>query len=397
MTQKTKRTLALGLAAAAGVTLLAGLDARLVVRTYAIESEQVSTPVRLAVLTDLHACAYGEGQKNLLDVVAVQSPDLVLLCGDIVDDDPRMPEERALATVEALAEVWPVYYVTGNHEFWTGRVEEVRELLRARGAVVLEGESAAVTAAGQTLRIGGIDDPSVGEDIWREQLETVTAAQDGETFSILLTHRPERVEDYTGRGFDLVLAGHAHGGQWRLPGLINGLIAPNQGLFPRYAGGRYALDGDTTMIVSRGLARESGGGHPAGGDCLKKPGRDQEFPTSARLSRLLQGIEGFLIVLNVPAQVFPPTLHHGVALGLQPGPLGLHAAGVFGVEFPARLQGAPVGDLVLRALVAGPGGDGDEDPRRHGVGEVGAARARQARSSPVVVSFPAGTRRMRAS
>ena len=85
----------------------------------------------------------------------------------------------------------------------------------------------------------------------------MTAAQDGETFSILLTHRPERVEDYTGRGFDLVLAGHAHGGQWRLPGLINGLIAPNQGLFPRYAGGRYALDGDTTMIVSRGLARES--------------------------------------------------------------------------------------------------------------------------------------------
>ena len=257
MTKKTKRTLALGLAAVAGVTLLAGLDARLVVRTYAIESEQVSTPVRLAVLTDLHACAYGEGQKNLLDAVAVQCPDLVLLCGDIVDDDPRMPEERALATVEALAEVWPVYYVTGNHEFWTGRVEEVRELLRACGAVVLEGESAAVTAAGQTLRIGGIDDPSVGEGAWREQLEAVTAAQDGETFSILLTHRPERVEDYTGRGFDLVLAGHAHGGQWRLPGLINGLIAPNQGLFPRYAGGRYALDGDTTMIVSRGLARES--------------------------------------------------------------------------------------------------------------------------------------------
>ena len=257
MTKKTKRTLALGLAAAAGVTLLAGLDARLAVRTYTIESEQVSTPVRLAVLTDLHACAYGEGQKNLLDAVAVQSPDLVLLCGDIVDDEPRMPEERALATVEALAEVWPVYYVTGNHEFWTDRVGEVKELLRARGAVVLEGESHTVTAAGQSLRIGGVDDPEVGEDVWREQLEAVTAAQDGETFSILLTHRPERVEDYTGRGFDLVLAGHAHGGQWRLPGLINGLMAPNQGLFPRYAGGRYELDGDTTLIVSRGLARES--------------------------------------------------------------------------------------------------------------------------------------------
>ena len=54
----------------------------------------------------------------------------------------------------------------------------------------------------------------------------------------------------------LLLAGHAHGGQWRLPGLLNGLFAPDQGLFPTYAGGRYAL-GDTTLLVSRGLARES--------------------------------------------------------------------------------------------------------------------------------------------
>ena len=257
MTKGKKRALALGLAAAAGAALLAGLDARLAVRTYTMESGQVRGPVRLAVLTDLHACAYGEGQRSLLDAVAGQAPDLVLLCGDIVDDDPRMPEARALATVEALAELWPVYYVTGNHEFWTGRVEEVKDLLRLRGAVVLEGESLTVTAAGQALRIAGVDDPYVGENLWRDQLEAVAAAQDGEAFSILLTHRPERVEDYAGRGFDLVLAGHAHGGQWRLPGLVNGLIAPNQGLLPRYAGGRYELDGDTAMIVSRGLARES--------------------------------------------------------------------------------------------------------------------------------------------
>ena len=257
MTKRKKRALALGLAAAAGALLLAGLDARLAVRTYPIGSEKVTGPVRLAVLTDLHSCAYGAGQKNLLDAVAEQDPDLVLLCGDMVDDAPRMPERRALDTVEALAERWPVYYVTGNHEFWTGRVEEIKEQLRARGATVLEGESAAVTAAGQALRIGGVDDPAVGKDAWREQLEAVTAAQDGDAFSILLTHRPERVEDYAGRGFDLVLAGHAHGGQWRLPGLVNGLIAPNQGLFPRYAGGRYELDGGTALIVSRGLARES--------------------------------------------------------------------------------------------------------------------------------------------
>lgn len=244
-----------GALAAAGVLAL-GLDSRLAVREYRVESAHVTAPVRLAVLTDLHACFYGEGQADLLSAVAEQSPDLVLLGGDIVDDDPGMPEERALETVEALAARWPVYYVTGNHEFWTGRVEEVKDRLRARGAVVLEGVCRTVEAAGQTIQVAGVDDPAVGEAAWRAQLSAAAAGVDGEHFSLLLTHRPERVEDYAGLGFDLILAGHAHGGQWRVPGLINGLIAPDQGLFPRYAGGRYRL-GESVLVVSRGLARES--------------------------------------------------------------------------------------------------------------------------------------------
>ena len=93
-------------AAAAGLAVffLAGLDGGLTVRSYTVESGKVTAPVRLAVLTDLHACDYGEGQRELLDAVAAQAPDLVLLVGDIVDDEPRMPEARALETVAALAE-----------------------------------------------------------------------------------------------------------------------------------------------------------------------------------------------------------------------------------------------------------------------------------------------------
>lgn len=255
MKKRIKKLLLAG-GIAAGLLIWAGLDTGLTVQTYTVESDKVDAPVRLALLTDLHACDYGEGQRELLDAVAEQDPDLVLLVGDIVDDGPEMPEERALFTVEALAEQWPTYYVTGNHEYRTGRAEEIKALIAGRGAVVLEGETMLVTAAGQTLRICGVDDPAVGESTWQSQLEDVTAALEADVCSVLLSHRPERVEDYTGRGFDLVLSGHAHGGQWRLPGLINGLIAPNQGLFPRYAGGEYDLDG-TTLIVSRGLARES--------------------------------------------------------------------------------------------------------------------------------------------
>ncbi len=246
-------------AAAAGLAafFLVGLDGELTVRSYTVESGKVTAPVRLAVLTDLHACAYGEDQRELLDAVAAQAPDLVLLAGDIVDDEPRMPEARALETVAALAEGWPVYYVTGNHEFWSGRPEEIKAEIRAAGAVVLEGQALPVTAAGQPLLIAGVDDPAAGEEIWRAQMEAASAGADGAAFSVLLSHRPERAEEYAGLGFDLVLAGHAHGGQWRIPGLINGLIAPNQGLFPKYAGGMYDLGGGTAMIVSRGLARES--------------------------------------------------------------------------------------------------------------------------------------------
>lgn len=257
MKKRTKGVLAAALAAA-GVFLLAGLDARLLVRAYTVESGRLTGPVRLAVLTDLHACAYGEGQRELLDAVAEQSPDLVLLCGDIVDDEPRMPEARALDTVEALAAVWPTYYVTGNHEFWTGRVDEVKARLEERGAVVLAGDCVTVTAAGQTVQLCGIDDPSVGETRWREQLEAVTA-RPGWGALLHFDDPPAGADGgLRGPGLRAGAGGPRPRGQWRLPGLLNGLFAPDQGLFPTYAGGRYAL-GDTTLLVSRGWARR----HPA--------------------------------------------------------------------------------------------------------------------------------------
>lgn len=254
--KKRSKKLLLAGGIAAALLVWAGLDTSLTVQIYTVESGKVEAPVRLALLTDLHSCDYGEGQRELLDAVEKQDPDLVLLGGDIVDDGPEMPEERALATVEALAERWPTYYVTGNHEYRTGRAEEIKELLAGRGAVVLEGTCALVTVGEQTLQICGVDDPAVGAAVWQSQLEDVTVALEGDVCSILISHRPERVADYTGRGFDLVLSGHAHGGQWRIPLLGVGLIAPNQGLFPRYAGGTYDLEG-TTLVVSRGLARES--------------------------------------------------------------------------------------------------------------------------------------------
>lgn len=242
--------------AALAVTAVAALNDSLTTRLYEVRSEKVREPVRLVLLTDLHSCAYGAGQRKLLDAVEAQHPDLVLLGGDIVDDDPSLDEENAWTVVRALAERYPTFYVTGNHEFWGGRPEELKRRMEAYGATVLEGACETVIFQGQPLGICGVDDPAVGEESWEVQLDRAAAEADPDYFNILLTHRPERVDRYEGRGFDLVLAGHTHGGQWRIPGLLNGLLAPNQGFFPQYAGGRYQI-GESALIISRGLARES--------------------------------------------------------------------------------------------------------------------------------------------
>ena len=256
MKKRTKGVLAAALAAA-GVFLLAGLDARLLVRAYTVESGRLTGPVRLAVLTDLHACAYGEGQRELLDAVAEQSPDLVLLCGDIVDDEPRMPEARALDTVEALAAVWPTYYVTGNHEAGASEYDALKTGLIKLGVTVLENEKTEVERDGEKITLIGVKDPSFSSDylfhdeeaIMESQLKALVDKDDG--FTLLLSHRPELFEVYVTCNADLVLSGHAHGGQFRLP-FIGGLAAPNQGLFPKYDAGLFS-EGKTKMIVSRGI------------------------------------------------------------------------------------------------------------------------------------------------
>ena len=231
--------------------LAAACDPRLRTVTCEIAAEELASPVRLAIIADLHSCAYGEGQTNLLDAVASAMPDAVLLVGDIVDD--KLPEENAWVTLNALAESYPCYYVTGNHEWWSGEAERICGSMERLGITVLRGESAALDVNGETIVLHGVDDPDSGET---GQLACVGAGTAESGFHVLLAHRPESVKDYLAYPFDLIVSGHAHGGQWRLPGVINGLYAPNQGLFPEYAGGRYDFE-DTVFLVSRGLARES--------------------------------------------------------------------------------------------------------------------------------------------
>lgn len=236
--------------------MLCAFDCRMAVRSYSIDAAGVSAPLRFVLVTDLHSCSYGAGMQRLIEAVHAQLPDAVLLAGDIFDDD--MPDENSRDFLAGIAGSYPCYYVTGNHEYWSGAqaFSSKMAILEDCGVNRLSGEAVQLNG----VYICGVDDPAVqGIDpaapSFEQQLDAAAAAS-REGFSILLSHRPERFESYAERGFDLVLCGHAHGGQWRIPGLLNGLFAPDQGIFPEYAGGFYEQDG-TSMIVSRGLARES--------------------------------------------------------------------------------------------------------------------------------------------
>ena len=247
------------LLAAVVVLAFVALDQRLIVRRYTVESDKVNAPVCLAVLTDYHGCDYGLNGAELVKQTEVLAPDAILLVGDMFSADQDCSDE--LAFFALLKEIAPTFYVTGNHEYWEQDVPVLMAEIEYTGVSVLDQNCAELLVNGQNINICGIPDPYAYVDT---EIALNRAAEDAGHlgFTILLAHRPELIDKYAAAGiFDLVVSGHAHGGQVRIPLLVNGLCAPNQGWFPRYAGGRYEADG-TTMIVSRGLSTQRQMGIP---------------------------------------------------------------------------------------------------------------------------------------
>lgn len=237
------------------VLTLIALDERLILRTYTVVSPKLTAEVRLAVVTDFHS---SDNADDVVAMVASCAPDAVLLVGDMFDDDiANRPTERTLSLMRQLSAQYPCYYVSGNHEAWTGEMDALYQQTEEAGVKVLRMSSGVLTVRGQRIALCGIPDPYEmvfsGAPDTEEQLRQALEDVDSADFTVLLAHRPELLAKYAQFPLDLVVSGHAHGGQVRIPGVLNGLYAPNQGWFPKLAGGAYTQDG-TTLIVSRGLA-----------------------------------------------------------------------------------------------------------------------------------------------
>ncbi len=213
---------------------------------------------RIAHISDLHNAEFGEENSRLLELLEGTRPDLIAMTGDIIDAH-HTDVEVALRFAQAAVKIAPVFYVTGNHEASTSAYAALKEGFQAAGVRILEDAAFPLERNGDTLFLLGLQDPRFelrghqrSEE--RAMMETkIRRLQEetGEGFQILLSHRPELFSTYVSCGLDLVLSGHAHGGQVRIP-FVGGLVAPDQGFFPRYDAGLYT-EGHTNMVVSRGI------------------------------------------------------------------------------------------------------------------------------------------------
>ncbi|MDE6035341.1 MAG: metallophosphoesterase [Ruminococcus sp.] len=210
---------------------------------YDVKSEKNS--LRIVFISDLHNCTYGgKDQSGITGEIDRNKPDLVLFGGDVIHD--TVGTENALTLMKYVSEKYLCAYSAGNHEAWRDNVEEFYQDVISMGIPVLNhGESTDFMINNKKVSVYGVQNSD-------GKVKSINP--DDDSYNILLLHQPEQFKEFK-ESFDLILSGHAHGGQWRLPVILEqGLYAPNQGLFPEYTNGKYEY-GNCTHIISRGLAR----------------------------------------------------------------------------------------------------------------------------------------------
>ncbi|WZL80298.1 metallophosphoesterase [Vallitaleaceae bacterium 9-2] len=211
----------------------------------------------IAHVSDLHNTRFGANQEALLKAIKKEAPDIIVITGDLIDSYST-DVEIAMEFVNGAVSIAPVYYVTGNHEARVSTAfDKLKQDMLQAGVVMLDNEGITLEHQEEQIRLLGVNDPFFEKDNQEEsdahymKRTLASLIKPDDPYTILLSHRPEMFEIYVDQGIDLTFSGHAHGGQIRLP-LVGPILAPHQGVFPKYANGLYSKDSGQ-MIVSRGL------------------------------------------------------------------------------------------------------------------------------------------------
>ena len=226
---------------------------------YNVKSEDIPSEFdnfRIVQISDLHNAEFGENNEKLLLMLKQADADIIAITGDMIDSR-NTDIDVAISFAQKAVNIAPVYYVNGNHESRvSGEYEKLKQGLTDAGVTILENSSADITIGDEAITLIGINDPTFRMELVDDTMEQNIAHQledmipDNDNYKVLLAHRPEYFDVYAGN-VDLILSGHAHGGQFRIP-FIGGLVAPGQGFFPEYYEGSHIKE-NTEMIVSRGI------------------------------------------------------------------------------------------------------------------------------------------------
>lgn len=222
--------------------------------TYEILNDKVNSELKIAQISDFHNTRLNRLKEKIINELKSENPDVIMITGDIIDSR-REDIDVSLNFIKKIKDIAPIYYVNGNHEIRINNYDELKEGLISNEVNVLENKASIFNKDDTTINIIGINDPSYVHDNYIDDKDIVNKVLDDITYdsnlyTILLSHRPELFDTYKEKNIDLVLTGHAHGGQIRL--FNKGLVAPNQGLFPKYTSGIF-LCNNTSMITSRGI------------------------------------------------------------------------------------------------------------------------------------------------
>lgn len=211
---------------------------------------------RIVQVSDLHNAEFGKNNEKLLAMLKQTDADIIVITGDLIDSR-NTKVDVAVSFAEKATKIAPTYYINGNHE---ARVPEEYERLKQgldeAGVTILENDSIDITIGDKAITLIGINDSSFRMELVDDTMmqnvshQLMSVVPDNDNYKILLAHQPHYFDAYATQ-VDLVLSGHAHGGQFKIP-FIGGLVAPGQGFFPEYYTGSYIKE-NTEMIVSRGI------------------------------------------------------------------------------------------------------------------------------------------------
>lgn len=204
---------------------------------------------KVVQLSDWHDAMFGTDNREIVDMVRGEEPDIIVLTGDFVEKQTEFSDMEILC--RALVEIAPTYFVAGNHE-WGGRVMRLLSpRLREWGVTYLSNDYEFITRNGQSICLLGIEDLNGPRDQLKLPEVVAQARRDGDPYILMLCHRYDRWQEFVRERVDLALTGHAHGGMVRLP-FTDGLYGPGREFLPQHTSG-VTREGETAMVTSRGI------------------------------------------------------------------------------------------------------------------------------------------------